>query len=230
MKKVFWIKPIIFAAILLLIACEKDKPSSDKEFKIPPWPAVKTMEVTILTDSTAILNGTVNANGLSTTVTFEYGLTESYGQTVLAVQSPVTGNSITDVSAGISGLGACPTYHFRVKAENSVWKNFCGSDKTFHYAHVPTLTTTSISGITATTAISGGNITDDGGLVITERGVICWKIGVRGRHITYNGSGVGSYTSNLNGLSPSTRYTVQSYAKNCAGIAYGRIIYFWTSQ
>ena len=38
----------------------------------------------------------------------------------------------------------------------------------------PVLTTTAISGITATTAISGGNITSDGGASVSERGV-CWN-------------------------------------------------------
>jgi len=49
------------------------------------------------------LNGTVNANGDSTTVTFEYGLTTSYGNTVTAAQSPVTGATPTAVSKAITG-------------------------------------------------------------------------------------------------------------------------------
>jgi hypothetical protein len=35
MKKLFWINPLIFAVILLLIACKKEEPSSDKEYNVP---------------------------------------------------------------------------------------------------------------------------------------------------------------------------------------------------
>ena len=62
---------------------------------------------TNISTTIAKLNGLVNANLLSTVVTFEYGLTTSYWQTITASQSPVTGNNNTGVTADISGL-ACP--------------------------------------------------------------------------------------------------------------------------
>ena len=68
--------------------------------------------------------------GLPTNVTFEYGTTTSYGQEVTPEQNPVTGNSITNISADISGLTLCTTYHFRVKAENS-FETVYSSDKEF---------------------------------------------------------------------------------------------------
>jgi uncharacterized protein (TIGR02145 family) len=132
MKKVFWISPIIFIAILLLVACEKEPPSVDTGSQYPHWPAVETLVATNVDSSTAKLNGIVNGYGLSTTVTFEYGTTTSYGNTVTAYQSPVTGDSITHVSADISGLDTSSTYHFRIKAENSKWINFYGSDTIFY--------------------------------------------------------------------------------------------------
>ena len=124
--------PIIFASILLLTACKKEESSGDIEYKITHWPVVKTLEATKVDSTTAKLNGTINGYGLSTTVTFEYGTTTSYGNTVTAYQSPVTGDSIINVSADISGLDTSSTYHFRIKAENSRWINFYGSDKIFH--------------------------------------------------------------------------------------------------
>ncbi|NTW32944.1 MAG: DUF1566 domain-containing protein [Bacteroidetes bacterium] len=72
------------------------------------------------TGTTATLNGIVNAGGLPTTVTFEYGTTTSYGTTVTATQSPVTGSTNTNVSAAITGLTARTVYHFRVKAVNAL--------------------------------------------------------------------------------------------------------------
>lgn len=132
MKKVFWINLIIFTAILLLLACKKEKPSPEIVYNITHWPVVKTLEVTNVDSTTAKLTGIVNGNGLSTTVTFEYGTTTSYGNSVTAIQSPVTGDSITHVSADILGLTPYSTYHFRVKAENSLWIDFYSSEEIFN--------------------------------------------------------------------------------------------------
>ena len=63
----------------------------------------------------ATLNGTVKANNLSTAVSFEYGLTTAYGTVVPAIPATVTGNTVTNVSAIITGLAVGTTYHFRVK-------------------------------------------------------------------------------------------------------------------
>jgi hypothetical protein len=97
-------------------------------------PIVSTKDTTNVSLAGATLNGTVNANGFSTTVTFEYGTTTSYGSTVTAYQSPVTGNSITNVSANISVFIPVTTYHFRVKAENSHGIVY-GDDKEFKFGH-----------------------------------------------------------------------------------------------
>jgi hypothetical protein len=82
-----------------------------------PTPVVTDATNIVVTSAT--LNGFVNANYLSTIVTFEYGTTISYGSTAIATQSPVTGNTNTDVSASIIGLTEATTYHCRVKAVNS---------------------------------------------------------------------------------------------------------------
>lgn len=87
-----------------------------------------------------------------------------------------------------------------------------------------TLTTTTVSSITSTTASSGGNITSDGGSAITARGIV-WSTSqnptIALTTKTNNGTGTGSFTSNLTGLSPSTVYYVRAYATNSAGTAYG---------
>ena len=68
--------------------------------------------------TTATLAGSINANGADTTVTFQYGLTTSYGSTVTAAQSPVTGETDVAVSAAVSGLTPGTTYHYRVVGQN----------------------------------------------------------------------------------------------------------------
>jgi len=81
-------------------------------------PVCVTIAATSITTTTASLNGTVNANGSSTTVTFDYGLTTAYGTTVAGVPATVTGNSVTSVTAAITNLTPNTLYHFRVNGTN----------------------------------------------------------------------------------------------------------------
>ncbi len=93
-------------------------------------PSVTTSAATNVTSSGATLNGTVNANNASATVTFEYGADTSYGTTVTAAESPVTGTADTVVSYVLGGLSPNTTYHFRVVGQNSAGTTY-GSDRTF---------------------------------------------------------------------------------------------------
>lgn len=83
-------------------------------------PEAVAMSATDIFFRSAMLNGTVNANLLSTTTQFEWGTTTNYGNTTIAAQSPVTGNSPVNVNAGLSDLNEETTYHFRIRAENSL--------------------------------------------------------------------------------------------------------------
>ena len=93
-------------------------------------PTATTNAATSITATGATLNGSINANNASTTVTFEYGLDTSYGITITAVESPVTGSSATSVSKAISGLAAGTTYHYRVTGINA-GGTANGSDQSF---------------------------------------------------------------------------------------------------
>lgn len=96
----------------------------------PPAPSAATGTATSVTDSTAILNGSVNANSGNVSVVFEYGLTTSYGTSATVDQNPVTGNITIPVSATVSGLLPTSTYHYRVVATNGTTTVF-GYDATF---------------------------------------------------------------------------------------------------
>jgi uncharacterized protein (TIGR02145 family) len=89
-----------------------------------------------------------------------------------------------------------------------------------------------VSSITETTAQSGGNVTDDDGRNVTAKGV-CWSTSpsptISDTH-TSDGTGTGSYTSLLTGLSCGTTYHIRAYATNSAGTAYGAQESFITNQ
>lgn len=93
-------------------------------------PTATTLDATNKTAVGASLNGSVNAHNSSAIVTFEYGITENYGTSVTAIQSPVAGNDVVSVSADISGLTPNTLYYARLKAENSTGTTY-GSQITF---------------------------------------------------------------------------------------------------
>lgn len=93
------------------------------------------------------------------------------------------------------------------------------------------ITTTAVTSITGTTAISGGNILSDGGSKITARGV-CWSTSPNptiANNKTVDGTGIGSFTSNLSGLAGGTTYFARAYASTSLGTVYGNEISFTIS-
>ncbi|WP_201319367.1 DUF4347 domain-containing protein [Paenibacillus sp. EPM92] len=96
-------------------------------------PIVSTDAASSVSATGATLNGTVNANGTDTTVSFEYGTSASYGTSVSATSgSPAYANAgNTTASHSLSDLTPNTTYHYRVKAENSAGITIYGDDQTF---------------------------------------------------------------------------------------------------
>jgi|GEM_PF-1013229 uncharacterized protein (TIGR02145 family) len=97
-------------------------------------------------------------------------------------------------------------------------------------ASIPTVFSDTITNITQTTATGGGEVTNDGGSTVIVRGV-CWNTTGNPSivdSITSDGSGVGTFVSNLTGLTPNSTYFVRAYAINSVGTAYGNEVQFKT--
>lgn len=101
-------------------------------------PTASTQDATSIGETTATFHGQVNATGLETTVTFEYGLTTSYGASVAATPSTVDGDSDVSVSADVSGLLNGETYHYRTVATKGS-KVVYGADVSFAIPSVPVM-------------------------------------------------------------------------------------------
>jgi len=95
---------------------------------------------------------------------------------------------------------------------------------------LPVLTTIQLTEIEDSTAVSGGEISTDGGYEISTRGV-CWNTApnpTTNNFKTNDAAGTGSYVSKLTNLTPSTTYYVRSYATTKNGTAYGLQLEFKT--
>lgn len=100
----------------------------------------------------------------------------------------------------------------------------CNKDRS-----LPTVITNDVTGITATSAISGGIVQNDGGAQIVFKG-ICWSTTeeptIENQKTIENTEG--TFMSNITNLQPATKYYVCAYATNSVGTSYGQVISFTT--
>ena len=92
-------------------------------------PEANTGRSVAIDATSAVLNGTVSPNGLTTTYYFEYGTTTAYG----LVTASWTTDADASVSATVDALSAQTTYHYRLVATNSSGTSY-GSDRSFQTA------------------------------------------------------------------------------------------------
>ena len=80
-------------------------------------PAVTTGARSHVSDTSAVLNGTINPNGSATAYYFEWGLTTAYGVTSKE-HSAGRGTKLVSVSTTASDLIPGTVYHYRLVAAN----------------------------------------------------------------------------------------------------------------
>ena len=94
-------------------------------------------------------------------------------------------------------------------------------------------TTTAASSISGSGAISGGNVSADGGATVTARGV-CYstsQIPTISNGVAYAAAGgTGAFVATLSGLNPGTTYYVRAFATNSINTGYGPQVSFTTAS
>lgn len=181
--------------------------------------------------TTATLNGTVNANNGSTTVTFQYGLNTNYDRSVDAVPDTVTGSSDTAVGVPVSDLIPGATYHFRVAAVNAGGTTY-GADMTFTTRAAPAVTTGAASAVSTSGATLNGTVNafNDSTTVTFEYGTTtAYGTTVTAAQSPVSGLGDTAVSNVLTGLTPSTVYYYRAVGQNVNGTTYGAGMTFTTS-
>lgn len=199
----------------------------------PESPIVTTADVTDITQTTAVSGGNVTDDGGASVTARGVCWSTSQNPTI-SDNHTSDGNGTGSFTSNLTNLTANTTYYVRAYATNENGTSY-GEQKSFttlQNIELPTVTTADVTDITQNTAVSGGNITDDGGAAVTARGV-CWSKDPNptiDNSFISNGNGTGSFTIEISGLTSATTYYVRAYATNSEGTSYGEQKTFTTLQ
>jgi uncharacterized protein (TIGR02145 family) len=196
-------------------------------------PILTTTPVSAITQTTAECGGTITSEGVAAVTA--RGVCWSTNPTPTVTDNITSdGTGTGSFISSITGLTAGTPYYVRAYATNSAGTGYGNiqSFTTLENNTIPLLTTATVSAITWTTAECGGTITSDGGATVTARGV-CWSTNPTptvADNTSTDGTGTGSFTSSITGLTAGTPYYVRAYATNSVGTGYGNIQSFTTAS
>ncbi len=196
---------------------------------VPLAPVLSTTVASSIDQTSAISGGDIVENSSASV---------SRGVCWSTSPTPTIADSHTDDGTGygvftsnMTGLIPNTEYYYRAYASNSDVTSY-GEEYTFMTlsSGPPIVETTVAELMSNTSASSGGNITYSNE-VVSQRGV-CWSTNPNptlNDNYTDDGTGIGSYTSLIDGLEFSTEYYYRAYAINSIGIAYGEEMTFSTA-
>ena len=181
----------------------------------------------------ATLNGVANANGLVVDLFFDYGLTTGFGSVVNAAPAQVTGNTDTDVTAGLAGLTANTTYYYRLRGVTTGGLTVFGETQSFTTGTLsaPTATTLAASPIGNTTATMNGTVNAgcDATTVTFEWGeTLAYGNVIAASQSPVSGGNDVAVSADLIGLQINTTYNYRVVATNTQGTTYGANVSFQT--
>jgi uncharacterized protein (TIGR02145 family) len=203
-----------------------------EELKLP---TVTTSNVTNITSNSAKCGGNVTSNG-NGTVTSRGVCWDTTGNPTLENNTGLTNNGTGTGSftSNLTSLNENTTYYVTAYATNEKGTSYGEAVRSFNTLELtlPTVTTSNVTNITSNSAQCGGDVTSNGNGTVSARGV-CWDTTgnpTLGNCLGYttDGTGTGSFTSNITSLEEYCTYCVAAYATNEEGTGYGIILSFMT--
>lgn len=193
-------------------------------------PTISTNAVSNIGATSAQCGGSITNNG-GFNVTARGICWNTVGNPDINGDHTTNGTGNGTFTASMTNLTPSTTYHVRAYATNRTGTVY-GSERTFTTTNgLPTVTVNNVSNVTPTSAVCGGNVTNNGGFAVTEKGLV-WSTApyptLSDNHASF-GSGNGSFTGSMTGLSLGTTYYVRAYATNSQGTAYSSTQYNFTT-
>lgn len=196
---------------------------------LPVVPFLTTAAISEITGNSAMGGGEVTGNG-GAEVTVR-------GVVFGTSENPTTDDSNTADDKGtgafvstLSELKGNTMYYVRAYASNSAGTGYGPQVSFTTLVDLPKVTTAAVTEVTKTSAVSGGEVTDNGGAEITAKG-LAWGLSPEptiADNVIDGGMGVEAFVSNLSELEKYTTYYVRAFATNSAGTGYGENIEFTT--
>jgi hypothetical protein len=193
-------------------------------------PTLTTSGISSITNLSATSGGNITNSGGSNITARGVCWSTNPGPSISLPTKTVNGTGNGSYTSLLSGLTPGAIYYVRAYATNIIGTSY-GGELAFTTKNIPSISTNSITSITSSSAICGGNVFSDGGSTVTSRG-ICWSTTVNPTIVnssTINGSGSGPFSSTMTGLFRLTTYYVRAYATNSWGTAYGSNVSFRTN-
>lgn len=184
----------------------------------PTAPTVTTDASPTITYNSATCGGNVTSTGGAdiTDRGVYYSTSPNPVTTGLLKPSSTSGSGTGIFTCNLTDLSANTKYYFCAYARNSVGPSYGAVEEftTLNNPTAPTVTTGDYSNVGCTSATCGGSITAESGVSINQRGV-CYGTSPNPTtsNLVFNsGTGTGSFTCNLTGLSPDTKYYYRAFA------------------
>jgi starch-binding outer membrane protein SusE/F len=196
---------------------------------LPVVPTLTTAAITEINGNSASGGGNVTVAGGADVTARGICFGKNHNPTISDSKTS-NGNGTGAFVSALAGLKGNTIYYVRAYATNSAGTGYGPEISFTTLVDLPVVTTTAVTGITKVSAISGGEVTYDGGGTITARG-LAWNLTANpttANNIIDGGTGTGVFISNLTGLTLFTTYHVRAYATNSVGTAYGNDIQFTT--
>jgi len=196
----------------------------------PNSPTLTTVSISAITGFSAATGGVITSDGNST-ITARGVCWSSSPAPTTADNTTSDGIGTGSFSSSITGLSQGVTYYVRAYALNSIGTSY-GNELSFTTLNPLLVTTSAATNVFGLNATAGGTVVQQGTSPVNARG-ICWGTSPNPdltASVINSGSGLGSFSEIISGLSYSTTYYVRTFASNDTETAYGDQITFTTTS